>query len=130
MKALPAILLLASLTATPLVGTASARNDSCNSHFPDEACQLLAQIQECLDKPVTLIPDCLGLKGTFCMSFHIGLLMLNLPHLTRERIQFAGVGAEFTIPPRIQTTSTASGAPSMVGFGVFTIDLNSDGRTC
>ncbi|MEA3143271.1 MAG: hypothetical protein QOG31_595 [Thermoplasmata archaeon] len=129
MKGLLAIFLLALLVPTPLVGTARADPalgmDPCP--YAQQICEILYHLRDCTGKPAGEIPECLGVTGDFCISFHVGPLTLELPHATRERAQFVGVGAEFVFPPRIESER---GTTDVVGFGVFTIDLNSASRTC
>jgi hypothetical protein len=124
MTRLPHFLLLAALTTLPFVGSADA------SYCVDICMYLINQAKECLNRDPLEIPECMGLKGSACISFHLGGFVLGTPHITNLRLQFSAVGVDFMIAPNADAIGNLNPRSIFYGFGVFTIDLSPDARSC
>ncbi|MFO1534366.1 MAG: hypothetical protein ABR586_01740, partial [Thermoplasmatota archaeon] len=126
MTRLPHFLLLAAMTTIPFAAPADAYFcadlDLCD--------YLIGQAKDCLNRDPLEIPACMGLKGSACISFHLGGFVLGTPHITNLRLQFSAVGVDFMIAPNAEAIGNLNPRSIFYGFGVFTIDLSPDARSC
>lgn len=127
MKRLVPIVLLVGLASTALLPPAAAAQvELC----PELYCELVLRARSCLTGNPHYIVECLDIRGSACISFHIGGFYVGTPHTTNLRIQFSTYGFEFVAFTHTDTVGSVTPIIINYGFGVFTIDLNTGARSC
>lgn len=127
MKRFASALLLAGLATAALLPSASAALvDPCVGSL----CEYVSVAHGCLEGNPHYIVECLGIRGSACISFHVGGFRLGIPHTTNLRIQFSTYGFEFIAFTHASTVGHLDPFTINYGFGVFTIDLSTGARSC